>query len=223
MHARALWILPLVLGAASCAQSKSAPAASSSPSQEMPGAPPMSASRGPAFAPDETWIHRTLQLGPTATLTVSTLARDRTHATLVVETRTASSGANKEAADLAWETSEIHRYAGAITADSGGHFEVRMLEGDSPMEHVVTCTKSQRSVSAAGSTLVADPKPKPGCADHATWKPGTRSASVELLACGSDDYARSPGLETLELSPECGAQGAGERLIPDDGAFAPAR
>ncbi len=195
------------------------------PPPPPPPPPPANVVPKPAFAPDEIWIHRALTMGRArsqASLVVSTLSRDRKHAHLVVETRTAPF-TGREAAELPWQTSLVHHYAGDVI-EANGRVELHLADDQTSEPYTLLCTHATRAVAPARAIRIRDPKVTGECGNQGTWNvPSAGRTSV--LACGTTDapldFALAPGLETVGISEDCYQSGRGDRLIGDDGALAP--
>ena len=179
----------------------------------------------PAFAPDEIWIHRALTMGrarPQASLVVSTLSRDRKHAHLVVETRTAPF-TGREAADLPWQTSLVRHYAGDVV-EANGRVELHLADALTSEPYTLLCAHATRAVAPARAIRIRDPKVTGECGNPGTWNLPSAGRTA-VLACGTTDapldFALAPGLETVGISEDCYQSGRGDRLVGDDSALAP--
>ncbi len=192
----------------------------------MPSSPPPPQPPPPAFAPDDIRIYRTIDLGsaqPEAKLVVATLSRDRTHARLVIETRTAPF-TGREAADLPWQTAEVHHYDGDVAVDTAQRFELHLADSATHMPFPFACARATRHVAPATAIRVRDKAFRAACGDPGTWS-AAANVRRDVLACGSpdhpDDYALAPGVETVGIAEQCYLQGRADRVIGADGAIAP--
>lgn len=181
----------------------------------------------------EVWVYRRLVVGRArveASLDEKELViEDGDHARLVAtEKRAPLYAGNEEPADLSFH--EVRRKTLRGRANGSANGLELALVGDSGTTTLIHCTYERRRVAPAHAVRVLDPSFDSECGNRGIWMP-SESVETTALVCSSDDddvvlrhvgFGRAPGIELLGISEDCFMSGEGERLIPEDGALAPA-
>jgi hypothetical protein len=176
----------------------------------------------------ETLVHRRFVTGTNteSSLATYTLRIAGERAELVVRTRSAERTFPPTANVERWETDETETRVGVAKRTKLG---VALRFGNLELE----CTREQAYVARAAAVRAAPPSTAACPRQSGAWSPAD-TITADVLDCTPADaeeildhmvwrFARSPGIEWLELEDVCGLVGAGWRQIPADGSVAAVR